>query len=515
MKYYVDNIYAPLQANERDIRAILANQLGVSEGMFRFHVVKRRMVLVNNKPCLRYDAVVDTFEFVRNTSLHFFEGHSELRLPRYEEKTQPVIVGAGFTGLFAAYLLAKSGAKPIVLEQGEETEARKNTCAFLESRGAIATASNFRNGEGGSAAMFGGYVEQLPNIAENDFLLRAFKDIGLNNYPEIEDFRFTSAEEALHAVRFMEKTIRSAGGEILFSSRIQSVERFLSYPKAVTYTQNGTRKTIKTKAVILASGTSEYSLYAAMMCRFPLRDVPPRLACFVETNGRDFESEYYGRGRTGAFPPLFLQEKIPNRWNRDIRLDFAYPNATLVNGAIEPNTLDLRLVQNPWSGNGNAIACLSVSLKKEEAERMSKEGSPAFASRFLGECCKKETPHAAPAETLDDFLSKKEPLLLGPIRSSCRGGVYLMNLHRLLPRDLDEAFTHGLYQAARKFPLLLRGGSVLVGFSTIGSAKVLPDPAFVGNKGVYQALPGPEDGRNLLRSGERALHAVQALLSGR
>lgn len=514
MQYFVDRLYCPLQAGEREIRSLIAQRLGVSESGFRFQVLKRRFVLAHNKPAISYDFLVDTLEFVRNTNIKFFEGRPVYQLSKFNEKYSPVIVGAGFTGLFAAYLLARQGAKPIVLEQGEEISKRKNTCIYSELRAKILHESNYCNGEGGGFAMFGGYIEQISDATKNDYLLQIFHELGLSNFPEIEDFRFVSAEDVQRVCAKMKQAILSAGGQILFGMKAISVDRFLGWPKSVTYFGGGTRKTQKTGAMILASGAGERSLMTASDFRFLMKPAKPRLALFIECNGREFENAYYGRGRTGWYPPFFVKKKLLNNLRRDIELEFVYPNATLVNASTTSNSIDLAIVEYPWSGNGNAIACVSIALTKEEAERYSQEETLAFGGKFLSQAVKKEYPNATPAETLGDFLSKKDPILFGDVHSSYKGGVYLMNLHRLLPNDLDQAFVQGLYQAGREFPLLSRSGNVLIGFSTLGTAKILPEES-IGSRGVYQAIPRNDDGRNLLKSAERALDAVEALLSGR
>ena len=105
--------------------------------------------------------------------------------------------------------------------------------------------SNYRNGEGGSFASFGGYIEQGTDLARNEFLLQTFREIGLSNYPEIEGFRFCSSADLSRACSVMKTFIESRGGSFRYGARILSVERFLGWPKAVTYLQDGSRKTVK------------------------------------------------------------------------------------------------------------------------------------------------------------------------------------------------------------------------------------------------------------------------------
>ena len=54
----------------------------------------------------------------------------------------PVIIGAGPAGLFCAYLLAKAGFRPILLERGEAVEERQKKVDHFWATGELDTQSN-------------------------------------------------------------------------------------------------------------------------------------------------------------------------------------------------------------------------------------------------------------------------------------------------------------------------------------------------------------------------------------
>ena len=55
---------------------------------------------------------------------------------------QPVVVGAGPSGLFAALTLIQNGLAPIVIEQGECVESRQNTVDKFLKEGKLNPLSN-------------------------------------------------------------------------------------------------------------------------------------------------------------------------------------------------------------------------------------------------------------------------------------------------------------------------------------------------------------------------------------
>lgn len=68
-----------------------------------------------------------------------------------DELTKRVIItGSGPAGLFAAYLLAVRGYKPIILERGEDVDKRSVSVDALWKEGKLNPESNVQFGEGGA-----------------------------------------------------------------------------------------------------------------------------------------------------------------------------------------------------------------------------------------------------------------------------------------------------------------------------------------------------------------------------
>ena len=85
-----------------------------------------------------------------------FEPREPLAVPRAVLKKRPVIVGCGPAGLFAALILARAGAAPLLLERGKPVEERQKDIETFRRTGILNPESNVQFGEGGAGTFSDG-----------------------------------------------------------------------------------------------------------------------------------------------------------------------------------------------------------------------------------------------------------------------------------------------------------------------------------------------------------------------
>ena len=151
----------------------------------------------------------------------------------------PIVVGAGPAGLFAALVLARCGARPIVLERGRPVEQRQADVERFWSGGALDTESNVQFGEGGAGAFSDGKLNTGTRDVRHRFIMETLVRCGA---PEsiLADAKPHVGTDMLHiALRSLRRELTEAGADIRFGARLESLRTRDGAVCGVTVRQGG------------------------------------------------------------------------------------------------------------------------------------------------------------------------------------------------------------------------------------------------------------------------------------
>lgn len=210
-----------------------------------------------------------------------FDTVNELKfeIPRLNATvSRPVVVGFGPCGMFAGLVLAKAGAKPVILERGASMEKRvaaveafwssveqnsNSTSGLTAADAKFNPATNVQFGEGGAGTFSDGKLTTGTKSPYSRFILESFVDAGASPKILYKQKPHIGSDVLRNVVVNIRKQIEELGGEVLFETKLEGIISENGRITGVEISEaniNGSktysRRIIKTDAVILAAGHS-------------------------------------------------------------------------------------------------------------------------------------------------------------------------------------------------------------------------------------------------------------------
>ncbi len=386
------------------------------------------------------------------------EEQFRLELKDVSKATPVIVIGAGPAGLFCALQLIENGLKPIILERGKAVKERRKDVASVSRKGLVNPESNYCYGEGGAGTFSDGKlytrsgkkgsIRKVLNIftmhgAKKDILIDAHPHIGTNKLPAV--------------ISAISDTIRDAGGEILFNTKVNDIE-FLSEKKIIVTCQDG--QIFDTQSVIAATGhSSREFLYMLKQNNVELEAKPFALGVRVEHPQGFINKTQYGDTKyqlPSAAYSLRAQVENHGDTNRGVFSFCMCPGGIICPAATNEN----EIVVNGWSPSKRnskyANSGIVVEIKPEdinmedvfsgiELQKEIESAAFSIAGNTTGETL------CAPAERLDLFIKGKTTDF--KLDSSYNPGLVASDLKAIFPSYIYNALKKGL----KEFDKKLRG----------------------------------------------------------
>ena len=174
---------------------------------------------------------------------------------------RPVVVGAGPAGLMAAFALAEAGMKPLLVERGEDADARSERVKDFWKNGILDSESNVLYGEGGAGLFSDG---KLTSRSKDHPRIRRFLDIlvscGASSDILVDAEPHIGSDILKELVPTLRNRIIELGGEVRFGARLDKVMIEDGVLRGVVISG----KEVRTDHCVLAAGHSARDVYSML-----------------------------------------------------------------------------------------------------------------------------------------------------------------------------------------------------------------------------------------------------------
>ena len=441
-----------------------------------------------------------------------------MNIPCAKFTSRPLVVGAGPAGLFAALLLAESGASPILIERGLEVAERTKKVNSFTKFGILDPECNIQFGEGGAGTFSDGKLKVGGMDKYKYKVLSEFVDAGAP-----EDIIYTvgahvGTDKLQNIVQKIRQKIISLGGEVMFSTRLISLKTKDGNIVGAMVERDKTSFEIDCSDIILATGHSARDVFEM------LRDSGASLVAKgfgiglrIEHPREYIDDIVYGKQRpsdVGA-ASYHLVTHLDN--GRSVYSFCMCPGGSVVAAASEP----CGIVTNGMSeyardaANSNAAFLVSVTpddfasddpLAGIELQRQIEQRAFALAgSNYL-----------APTTTMDAFIKGVEPNI-NSVKPSYSRGTEIHSAEEYLPGYIINSLHKAIFDFDEWMSGFYYPDAVLTGpeTRTTSPVRVMRNDKFValGIDGLYPAGEGAGYAGGIVSSARDGLMVAEALIN--
>ncbi|MBQ7934834.1 MAG: hypothetical protein IJ333_00575 [Clostridia bacterium] len=459
----------------------------------------------------RKDPVCYTYTIEAAAKGEAFSPAPVLEIPRSALQKRPIIVGSGPAGLFAAWILAKSGACPLLLERGKPVEERQKDIEHFQKTGMLDPRSNVQFGEGGAGTFSDGKLNSgisspyCRTVLETFYAHGAPEEILYDAKPHI------GTDYLRKVIRSMREEILSLGGEIHFE---EQMEKLLIQNGRIIGVEG--KKTYETDRVLLAIGHSARDTFS-MLEQAGVPIIPKAFSVGVRI---EHPQSLINQAQYGKYAPYLGAADYKLSYHtadgRGVYTFCMCPGGEVMGAASEEGGVVTNGMSYHARKGKNANSALLVGVTPEDFGNKPLDGITYQRRLEQAAFAAGGGNYHAPAQRLEDFLLKRPSTAFGAVAPTYQPGVTPYDLHQVLPRYVCNAMAEALLCLDRRLKGFALPDAVITGVETRSSSpvRILRDETFQSTlKGLYPIGEGAGYAGGIMSSAVDGIKCALSILN--
>lgn len=386
---------------------------------------------------------------------------------------RPVVVGFGPAGMFAALVLARAGARPIVIERGRDAASRREAVEAFRAGGALDPECNVQFGEGGAGTFSDGKLNTGTHDKRLFWVLRQFYEHGAPEAVLYDAKPHIGTDILIDVVQRIRADVIAHGGEVCFSTRMERLILRDGRVAGIEVADADGRRAIPCAQVILAIGHSARDTFEALHAQgVPMEAKAFSMGVRIEQLQDSIDRAQYGAAR-GALPAADYSLNVHLPDGTSAYTFCMCPGGEVFAAASETGGVVTNGMSYSRRDGVNANAAMLVTLHPEDFPDKGVLGGMYWqreieraAYRYGGD------DYRAPAQLVGDFLSHTPSVGAVSVQPSYRPGVVWGELRDVLPERICAVLENALPELDKKLPGFAAPDAVMTAPETRSSSPV-------------------------------------------
>ena len=493
----VRQIKLPLTHNEEDIKFKIATKLNININDIKTVKINKQSIDARkNEINYVYEVDIETKNEskilkrnIKDTSTTPDETYEFKITGKKKMKNRPIIIGSGPAGLFAGYMLAKNGYKPIIIERGEKIEERIKTVDKFWKNGILNPNSNVQFGEGGAGTFSDGKLNT--SVKDKMHIGKEILKIFVKNGAPKEILYINKPHIGTDILRKVIINIRNEiinyGGTFKYNSIFNDFK--INDNKIQSIKVND--EIIDTENLILAIGHSSRDTFEMLYNKkINMKAKPFAIGIRIQHPQKLIDKNQYGI-ENNSLPKASYKLTYKASNGRGVYSFCMCPGGFVVNSSSENKRLVINGMSNHSRNEENANSAIVVTITPDDFGKKPLDGIEY--QRKLEEITYKEGKGKIPVQLFKDFKENKTTTKFGNINPVFKGKYTFANLNNIFPQYISNSLIEGINHFDKKIKGFSGDDVILAAIESRTSSpiKIERDDNYESNiKGIYPCGEG-------------------------